>query len=143
MTLIVAGLAASGAINTALGLAVLLGADVGSAIVSSIFASGSSFTLWLSPLLLFCGYVVHSWSEELRPHNLGRILIGLGLMLLSLTLIKQASAPLSTATLFHEVLGAVGSQRLLILRFQGRVRCRALQWPHCRRRSRREVCAHW
>jgi phosphate:Na+ symporter len=113
MTLIVAGLASSGAIGTALGLAVLLGADVGSAIVASVFASGSSFTLWASPLLLFAGYVVHSWSDELRPHNFGRILIGLGLMLLSLTLIKQASAPLSTATLFHQVLEAVGRQPVL------------------------------
>ena len=113
MTLIVAGLAAAGAIGTALGLAVLLGADVGSAIVSAVFASGSSWALWASPLLIFAGYVVHSWSNELRPHNMGRILIGLGLMLLSLTLIKQASAPLSTATLFHEVLAAVGREPFL------------------------------
>lgn len=113
MTLIVAGLAASGAISTALGLAVLLGADVGSAVVSGLFASGSSVTLWVSPLLLFAGYVVHSWSQELRPHNFGRILIGLGLMLLSLTLIKQASAPLSSASLFHDVLAAVGREPLL------------------------------
>ena len=113
MTLIVAGLASAGAINTALGLAVLLGADVGSAIVSAVFASGSNMALWASPILLFTGYVVHSWSSELRPHNMGRILIGLGLMLLSLTLIKQASAPLSTATLFHQVLGAVGREPVL------------------------------
>ena len=113
MTLIVAGLAASGAISTALGLGVLLGADVGSAIVSAVFASGSSFTLWASPLLLFVGYVIHASSAEFRPHNVGRILIGLGLMLLSLTLIKQASAPLSTATLFHQLLAAVGKEPLL------------------------------
>ena len=113
MTLIVAGLASAGAINTALGLAVLLGADVGSALVSAVFASGSNLALWASPILLFAGYVVHSWSSELRPHNMGRILIGLGLMLLSLTLIKQASAPLSTATLFHDVLTAVGREPFL------------------------------
>lgn len=113
MTLIVAGLASAGAINTALGLAVLLGADVGSAIVSAVFASGSNLALWASPILLFAGYVIHSWSSELRPHNMGRILIGLGLMLLSLILIKQASAPLSTATLFHDVLAAVGREPLL------------------------------
>ena len=113
MTLIVAGLAASGAISTALGLGVLLGADVGSAIVAAVFASGSSFTLWASPLLLFLGYVIHTSSAEFRPHNVGRILIGLGLMLLSLTLIKQASAPLSTATLFHDLLAAVGKEPLL------------------------------
>ena len=113
MALIVAGLAAAGAISTALGLAVLLGADVGSAIVSAIFASGSNLALWASPLLIFAGYVIHSWSAELRPHNLGRILIGLGLMLLSLTLIKQASAPLNTASLFHELLAAVGKEPFL------------------------------
>jgi phosphate:Na+ symporter len=113
MTLIVVGLASAGAINTALGLALLLGADVGSAIVSSLFASGSSLALWASPILVAAGYVVHSWSSELRPHNMGRILIGLGLMLLSLTLIKQASAPLSEATLFHLVLEAVGREPVL------------------------------
>ena len=113
MALIVSGLAAAGAISTALGLAVLLGADVGSAIVSSVFASGSNLALWSSPLLIFAGYVIHSWSAELRPHNMGRILIGLGLMLLSLTLIKQASAPLSTASLFHELLTAVGKEPFL------------------------------
>jgi phosphate:Na+ symporter len=113
MTLIVAGLASAGAITTALGLAVLLGADVGSAVVSALFASGSNLALWASPILLFAGYVVHSWSSELRPHNMGRILIGLGLMLLSLTLIKQASAPLSHATLFHQVLAAVGREPVL------------------------------
>lgn len=113
MTLIVAGLASAGAIGMALGLAVLLGADVGSAIVSAVFASGSNFALWASPILLFVGYLVHSRSAELRPHNTGRVLIGLGLMLLSLTLIKQASAPLSTATLFHQVLQAVGDEPLL------------------------------
>jgi phosphate:Na+ symporter len=113
MTLIVAGLASAGVLNTALGLAVLLGADVGSAIVSALFASGSSFALWASPILLFAGYVIHSWSNELRPHNTGRVLIGLGLMLLSLTLIREASAPLSQATLFHQVLAAVGREPVL------------------------------
>jgi phosphate:Na+ symporter len=113
MTLIVAGIAASGAIGTALGLAILLGADVGSAIVSSIFASGSSFALWASPILLFVGYVTFTATEEFRPHNVGRILIGLGLMLLSLKLIATATIPLKEASLFHDVLAAVGREPLL------------------------------
>ena len=113
MTLIVAGIAAAGAIGTRLGLAVLLGADVGSALVSSVFASGSNLALWASPILLFAGYVVFSCSEEFRPHNVGRILIGLGLMLLALLLIKTATAPFSTASLFHDLLAAVGREPLL------------------------------
>ncbi len=113
MTLIVAGLAASGAIGTALGLAVLLGADVGSAAVSAVFTSGSTVTLWASPILLFVGFVVFSWSDELRPHNAGRIVIGLGLMLLALKLIKEATMPLAQASLFHELLAAIGSEPAL------------------------------
>jgi phosphate:Na+ symporter len=112
-TLIVAGIAASGAIGTALGLAVLLGADVGSAVVTSIFASGSSFALWAFPILLFAGYATFAYSQEFRPHNVGRILIGLGLMLLALQLIRTASAPLSEASLFHDVLAAVGQDPLV------------------------------
>ncbi len=115
MTLIVAGIAASGAIGTSLGLAVLLGADLGSAVVSSLFASGSSSTLALgaSPILLFAGYVIFSATEEFRPHNVGRILIGLGLMLFSLTLIQEATKPLTDASLFHDVLAAVGREEIL------------------------------
>jgi phosphate:Na+ symporter len=113
MTLIVAGIAGSGAVGMTLGLAILLGAHAGSAVVSALFASSSSLALWASPIVLFIGYVIFSASEEFRPHNVGRILIGLGLMLLSLKLISAASAPLSSASLFHDVLSAVGREPLL------------------------------
>jgi phosphate:Na+ symporter len=112
-TLIAAGIAASGAIGTSLGLAVLLGADVGSAIVSALFASGSSLALWASPILIFAGYVTFSVSREFRPHNIGRIMIGLGLMLMSLQLISSATMPLRAASLFHDVLAAIGREPLL------------------------------
>jgi phosphate:Na+ symporter len=113
MALIVAGIAASGAIGAARGLAVLLGSDVGSAVVSSLFASGSSRVAWVSPLLLFAGYVVFSSSREFRPHNVGRILIGLGLVLLALSLISSATAPLREATLFHQVLTEIAREPVL------------------------------
>jgi phosphate:Na+ symporter len=113
MTLIVAGLAASGAVGTALGLAILLGADVGSAVVSSVFASGASFVVWLAPLLLFAGYCVFTTTREFRPHNVGRIIIGLGLMLLALKLIVTATSPLREASLFHDVLTAIGNEPVL------------------------------
>ncbi|CAN5459688.1 Na/Pi cotransporter family protein [soil metagenome] len=113
MALIVTGLAASGAITTMTGLAVMLGADVGSAVIATIFASGSSSIVWLSPILLFAGYVLFNVSREFRPHNVGRILIGFALVLLSLKMIIEATTPLREATLFHEVLKAVGDEAIL------------------------------
>lgn len=112
-TLIVAGIAASGAIGTSLGLAVLLGADVGSAIVSTLFASGSSLALWASPILIFAGHVTFSATREFRPRNIGRIMIGVGLMLMSLKLISTATVPLRDASLFHQVLTAIGREPTL------------------------------
>ncbi len=113
MALIIAGIASSGAVGTSLGLAVLLGADAGSALVSGAFASGSSLALWASPILIFAGFVTFSASREFRPHNIGRILIGLGLLLLSLKLISAATQPLREASLFHDVLAAVGREPFL------------------------------
>ena len=112
--LIITGLAAVGTLDAARGLAVLLGSDIGSAIVSVVFATGGSFlALWLSPLLLFAGYVLFSASNDFRPRNLGRILMGFGLMLLALKLVTSATAPLREATLFHNVLANLGTEHLL------------------------------
>ncbi len=112
--LIITGLAAAGGITAARGLAVLLGADVGSSIVSVVFAtSGAFLSLWLSPLLIFAGYVLFTVSSDFRPRNIGRICMGLGLMLLALNLVTSATAPLREATLFHNVLANVGEEHLL------------------------------
>lgn len=112
-SIIVTNIATTSNLPIALGLAVLLGADVGSAAFSSVVASGTSLALWTSPIFLFVGYVLFQWSKEFRPHNVGRILIGLGLMLLSLRLVSQATTPISSSSLFHDVLGAVGHEPVL------------------------------
>lgn len=113
--LIITGLAANGMIPAATGLAVLLGADLGSAIVTAAFAILGPMVTLLSPLLLFAGYVVHSQSTEFRPRNAGRILLGLGLMLLALKLVVTATSPLQEASLFHDVLISIGKEPLLAL----------------------------
>lgn len=111
--LIVSNIAAAGGLPLALGIAVLLGADVGSAIATTAFASGASVAKSLSPLLVFVGYLVFSFSRENRPHSLGRILIGVGLMLIALQLISQSTRPLNDASLFHDVLAALGQEPVL------------------------------
>ncbi|MFZ1345584.1 MAG: Na/Pi cotransporter family protein [Tabrizicola sp.] len=112
-TLIVASLAGAGAVQPATGLAVLLGADVGSAVVSGLLASGSSLVMSLAPLMLLAGYVTFSAATEFRPRNAGRVLLGFGLMFLALGLIIGATAPLRGAGLFHQVLGAIAAEPML------------------------------
>ncbi len=111
--LIVSNIAAAGGLPLMLGIAVLLGADVGSAVATTLFASGASAVKSLSPLLVFAGYMVFSFTRESRPHSFGRILIGVGLMLMALQLISQSTRPLNDASLFHDVLAALGHEPVL------------------------------
>ena len=113
--LIVTGLSASGVISGAIGLAVLLGADLGSALVTGLISATGPLIVVISPILLFAGYVTFSVTSNFRPRNAGRIMMGLGLMLLALKLIVAASQPLREATLFHNVLQSISSEPFLAL----------------------------
>ncbi|MDP4823970.1 MAG: Na/Pi cotransporter family protein [Aestuariivirgaceae bacterium] len=112
--LILTGLAANASIEAARGLAVLLGADIGSALIAALFATtGTSLSGWISPILMFAGYTMFSLATEFRPRNAGRILMGLGLVFLALKIVVAASAPLRDATLFHAVLTSIAAEPLL------------------------------
>ncbi|MDF1609990.1 Na/Pi cotransporter family protein [Hoeflea sp. YIM 152468] len=94
VALIVAGFVASGYVSTAIGIATLLGADLGSAFVVRILRHDLSL---LIPVLLLAGTIAFRASEQRNWRQIGRILVGLGLLLLSLRLIGEASVPLKTS----------------------------------------------
>ena len=81
-TMLLASFAARGLIALPLALAVVLGADVGSAIVAQVF----SFDVkWLWTVLVAIGVLLCSSSTEAdKARGVARIFIGLGLMLLAL-----------------------------------------------------------
>ena len=66
----------------------MLGADVGTSLMSVVFSFDLS---WLSPLLIFTGVVLFLTRESPKAGRFGRILIGLGLMLLALQLVVAAT----------------------------------------------------
>lgn len=69
---------------------VLLGANLGTALTAWIVSTGIE---WLSPLLILCGFALTRSAATARQGG-GVALIGIGLMLLSLHLLDQASAPM-------------------------------------------------
>ena len=90
--LIVGSFVGSGIVGTAAALAVMLGADVGSALMALVFSFDLS---WLSPLLIFVGVVMFISSQNSDSGRIGRVLIGLGLITLALQLIVGATRPLT------------------------------------------------
>ncbi len=92
--LIVASFAGQGIIGTAPALAVMLGADVGTALVTVLLSFDLS---WLAPLLIFSGIVLYLTSQAGTPGRFGRILIGLGLIMFALQWIAVAAHPIVQA----------------------------------------------
>lgn len=102
--LIVATFAGQGMINSATGLAMVLGADVGTTLVAQFFSLDLSF---LIPLFMIGGYVAFMLKRSGRFKNLGRILIGAALMLFSLMWIKDSAQPLKDSEVLPIILGVL------------------------------------
>lgn len=87
-------------------LAIMLGADVGTALMARVLTLDLS---WLSPLLIFVGVVLFLSRKQSRLGQIGRVAIGLGLLILALQLIVQAARPIaeshSIETLFASLTG--------------------------------------
>ncbi|VVO15062.1 Na/Pi cotransporter family protein [Pseudomonas fluorescens] len=75
-------------------LATMLGADVGTALMARVLTLDLS---WLSPLLIFLGVIFFLSRKQTRAGQLGRVGIGLGLIILALQLIVEAAAPITQA----------------------------------------------
>ncbi|MDO9625905.1 MAG: Na/Pi cotransporter family protein [Pseudomonas sp.] len=93
--LLVTSFVGQGLMSLAPALAIMLGADVGTALMARVLTFDLS---WLSPLLIFLGVIFFLSRRQTRAGQLGRVGIGLGLMLLALELIVAAATPITQAT---------------------------------------------
>lgn len=85
-------------------LAVILGADVGTTLVAQVL----TFDLfWLIPILFLTSYILSQKKKNATQfHSMAYLFMGLGLMLLSLNLLREASEPLKNAVLLPTLLSS-------------------------------------
>ena len=91
-------------------LAIMLGADVGTSLVVQVFSLDLS---WISPLLIGFGVLFHLTRKATREGQIGRIAIGLGLIILALQIILQAARPLTGAAGVKVIFGSLSGDPLL------------------------------
>lgn len=84
--------------------AVLLGANLGTAVVTLALSMDLH---WLGSALIFLGVVLSSSASTNVTRNMGRALLGLGLMLLALHLLGDITAPLRNSPTVITVLKAL------------------------------------
>jgi phosphate:Na+ symporter len=106
--LLVTSFVSQGLMTLAPALVIVLGADVGTALMARVLTFDLS---WLSPLLIVTGVAFFLSRKQTRTGQLGRVGIGLGLILLALELIVNAATPITHATgvkvLFSSLTGDV------------------------------------
>ncbi len=91
VTLLVTGFAASGYLIFPVGLAIVLGGDLGSALIIQVL----SFRLdWLIPVLLALGGWLFVKCENRKWRQMGRILMGIAFILISLQFLRTAMDPI-------------------------------------------------
>lgn len=108
--LIVAAFVGQGLVTLPAALAVMLGADVGTSLMAVVFHFDLS---WLSPLFIFLGVVMFIARQSTTVGRVGRILIGLGLMLLALSLISESTRVLTRSAVIQAALKSLSSDLLL------------------------------
>jgi phosphate:Na+ symporter len=108
--LIVSSFVGQGLVTLPLALAVMLGADVGTSLIAVVFSFDLS---WLSPLFIFVGVVLFLSRQSQPIGRVGRILIGLGLMLLALRLVGASTVIMTQSPAVKALLGSISSDLLL------------------------------
>src|SRR6478736_1649481 len=112
--LLLASFAGRGLISLSIALAVMLGANVGTTLTSQILSFDLS---WVSPLMIAIGVFTFLSSAQDKARHLGRVAIGLGLMLLSLRLLTSAIEPLEKSASFVNALAGLQDEYVIAVLF--------------------------
>ncbi len=110
--IMVSSFAARGVVDLIPALAVMLGANVGTAVI--VKALGFDLS-WIAPLLLLAGYAGFRSGPKGRFKDLGRVGVGLGLMLTALHLLVETMRPVGASPRLESMLSALTADPVLDL----------------------------
>src|SRR6185437_13575634 len=110
--LMVAGFAAGGAVALVPALAVMLGANVGTTLIVQVLSFNVAE---VAPALILLGVIMFRRANLARTRDLGRVAIGLGLMLMALHRLIVVTAPYEDMPNLRVVLGAITTEPILDL----------------------------
>jgi phosphate:Na+ symporter len=100
----------SGFISLVPALAVMLGANVGSTLIVQVM----TFEVWaFAPVLVLAGVIAFKAGGKTRSRDLGRAVIGLGLVVLSLHLMVEVMKPVEQAAAMREIFAMLTGEPLL------------------------------
>jgi len=110
--LMVTGLAAGGVVGLVPALAVMLGANIGTTLIVQLL---SFDVAKVAPLLVLAGFLMFRRGEATRTRDLGRVAIGLGLMLMALHQLLAALTPYEALPALRDAFALLSSEPVVAL----------------------------
>jgi phosphate:Na+ symporter len=101
-----------GAVDLVPALAIMLGANIGTTLIVQLLSFNASA---IAPVLFLVGVIAFKRGRQPRTRDLGRVAIGIGLMLLSLHILLDTLAPAETAPAVRGLLTAMTGDPVLCL----------------------------
>jgi phosphate:Na+ symporter len=120
--LITSSFVAEGLVGLVPGLAIMLGANVGTTLI--VFVLSFNIAV-VAPIFFLVGLVAFRTGGRTRIKDLGRVAIGLGLMLLALHLLFDALAPAENAPAVRVVLEAIANDPVFCILIAAALTCAA------------------
>ena len=108
--LMVASFAAGGLVDLVPALAVMLGANVGSTLIVQLLALNIGL---VAPVFVLIGFILFRRSFASRTRDLGRMAIGLGLMLFALQQLVGLLTPYEDVPSLRLLMGAIATQPVI------------------------------
>jgi phosphate:Na+ symporter len=110
--LMTASFVSSGAVELMPAMAIMLGANVGTTLIVQVLSFNVAA---IAPVLFLIGLIAFKRGTKTRTRDLGRVAIGVGLMLLSLHILLDTLAPAEDAPLVRSILAAITGEPVLCL----------------------------
>lgn len=110
--LITSSFAAEGLVSVAAALAIMLGANVGTTLIVQVLSFNIAA---IAPILFALGLVAFRTGPRSRIKDIGRVCIGLGLMLLSLHILLDTLAPAENAPGVRVVMSSITGDPVLCI----------------------------
>jgi phosphate:Na+ symporter len=110
--LMTASFVTGGTVDLIPALAIMLGANVGTTLIVQVLSFNVSA---VAPVLFLVGVITFKRSSQTRTRDLGRVAIGVGIMVLSLHILLDTLAPAENAPAVRALLGAMTGDPMLCL----------------------------
>lgn len=100
-TVMAVGFVNAGLMDFSRAIGVIMGANIGTTITAQLIALKVTT---IAPIFAFVGVVLYMFTKKSRPHNIGQVLAGLGILFIGMDIMSSSMAPLREVVWFQQAI---------------------------------------